>query len=135
MNDYSHKPMLRKASHHLINYRMLLRVVGWLLLIEAVFLLFPAFTSLAYGEADWLPFAATACGTALTGGLLATRTRPTSSHMGKRDGYLLTASVWIVFSIFGLIPLSSSLHTLTKGLTPSEPRYGLTVIKSSSKPL
>ncbi len=24
--------------------------------------------------------------------------------MGKRDGYLLTASVWIVLSLFGLLP-------------------------------
>ena len=30
------------------------------------------------------------------------------------------------------IPFFSSLHTLRKGLIPSEPRYGLTVAKSSS---
>ncbi|MDE6527259.1 MAG: TrkH family potassium uptake protein [Muribaculaceae bacterium] len=92
------------VTRHLINVRMLMRILGWLLLIEAVFLLMPAFTSLWYGESDWLPFVGTSALTAATGLVLAKRSRPTSDHMGKRDGYLLTALVWVVFSFFGLIP-------------------------------
>lgn len=96
----------------MINLRMLMRIMGWLLLIEAVFMLFPAMTCLFYGESDWLPFAATACVTGLTGFLLARYSNPTSEHMGKRDGYLLTAMVWIIFSLFGLVPFLFCSHPL-----------------------
>lgn len=96
--------LLSLASKHLINVRMIMRIMGWLLLIEAAFLLVPTFTAVAYGESDWIPFLSTAALTALVGFIMARRSRPTRSHLGKRDGYLLTAMVWVVFSFFGLIP-------------------------------
>ncbi len=105
-------PLFNIAARHLINVRMLMRIMGWLLIIEAIFLTFPALTCLAYGESDWLPFALTSAGTLLAGLLLALRSRPTSDYMGKRDGYLLTAMVWIVFSLFGLIPFLFCSHPL-----------------------
>lgn len=83
---------------------MLLRIVGWLLIIEGIFLVVPTLTCVYYDESDWLPFAATVTLTLSAGLLLAFRTRPTSETLGKRDGFLLTAMVWVVFSIFGLIP-------------------------------
>lgn len=88
----------------LVNVRMLMRIAGWLLLIESFFMLFPTITCVVYNETDWMPFGATAALTALCGLILATRSHPTSHHMGKRDGYLLTAMVWVIFSVFGLIP-------------------------------
>lgn len=97
-------PFFKIITRHLINVRMLMRVMGWLLLIEAFFLIFPALVCVIYGESDWLPFAATSALTGATGLMLALRSRPTSIYMGKRDGYLLTAMVWVVFSLFGLIP-------------------------------
>lgn len=96
--------LINVLNRHLINLRMLMRIMGWLLIVEAVFLLFPAVTSICYREDDFLPFIGTAAATAIVGLLLAFRSRPTSSYMGKRDGYLLTAMVWVVFSLFGLIP-------------------------------
>lgn len=88
----------------LVNYTQLLRIIGLLMIFEGMFLAVPAITCLCYGEADWLPFAATALLTASIGALLMSRLHPQTSHMGKRDGFLLTAMVWIVFSIFGMIP-------------------------------
>ena len=35
-----------------INWRMLVRVMGWLLLIEGAFMLVPIATALYYGEED-----------------------------------------------------------------------------------
>ena len=96
--------MRKLVRNHLVNVRMLTRTAGWLLLIEAFFMIFPTLTCVIYNESDWLPFAGATGITALCGLLLATRSNPTSKHMGKRDGYLLTAMVWIIFSIFGLIP-------------------------------
>ncbi len=96
--------MLNLLRQHMINLRMLLRIAGWLLAIESIFLLFPTLTCVYYGESDWLPFAATAMLTAVCGFILAKYSRPSSSHMGKRDAYLMTAMVWVIFSLFGMIP-------------------------------
>lgn len=96
--------MLRITNRHLINLRMLLRIMGWLLLIEAFFMLLPMTASIICHESDWLCFLATALFTAAAGILLTIKSKPTSTVTGKRDGFLLTASVWVVFSLFGMIP-------------------------------
>lgn len=119
------------ATRHLINVRMLLRVVGWLLLIEAMFLVFPALTCVAYGESDWVPFALTSGVTLCVGLLLAFRSRPTSDYMGKRDGYLLTATVWIIFSVFGLVPFLFCANPLTLSDAFFEAMSGFTTTGAS----
>jgi len=83
---------------------MLMRVTGWLMMIEAIFMLIPVFTCLIYGESDWLPFTLTAVGTGGAGMCMSRRIRPTHYSMGKRDGFLLTSMVWVVFSVFGMLP-------------------------------
>ncbi len=86
-----------------INYRKLLNVIGSLLILEAVFMIIPIITCVIYDEQDWKVFAAIATLTALSGFSLM-HIQTTSSRMGKREGYLLTASVWVVFSLFGMLP-------------------------------
>lgn len=88
----------------IVNTRMLLRIVGWLLMIEGLFMLIPVIVSLYFRESDWLAFLIPAVCTAFIGFELSHRIQPTSRHMGKRDGFLLTALVWVVFSLFGLVP-------------------------------
>lgn len=87
-----------------INFRMLLRVMGWLLLMEAVYMFFPFLVSIGYGESDQFAFGISTGITALAGLLLTFRARPKSKHMGKREGFLLTALVWVVFSLFAQLP-------------------------------
>lgn len=93
-----------RSDRRLLNLPMLLKIIGWLLCIEAAFLLVPTFVALGCGEEDGLPFAGTALFTALAGVLLSRATRPRRRHLGKRDGFILTASVWVVFSLFGMLP-------------------------------
>lgn len=83
---------------------MILRIMGWLLLIEAFFMLFPMLTSILYRESDWRCFFFTAIATGITGSILTIESRPRSIITGKRDAFLLTAMVWVIFSIFGMIP-------------------------------
>ncbi len=78
--------------------------MGWLLLIETLFMLFPLCVSIYYGESDWQAFAIAAGATGGCGIVASRSSHPYSTHMGKRDGFLLTAMVWIVFSLFGQIP-------------------------------
>lgn len=86
-----------------LNIRMLVRLIGGLLQLEAIFLLVPLTTCLIYGEQDYIVFALTCLCAAITGYLL-WRVYPTSRRMGKREGFLLTASVWVVFSLAGMMP-------------------------------
>lgn len=87
-----------------INFPVLLRVIGFLLLIEGVFLFLPTATCLWYGERDWEAFLITTGVTLGAGAALSYGIRPKSSSIGKREGFLLTAMVWVVFSLFGMLP-------------------------------
>lgn len=90
--------------HHrsYINVVMLLRVIGWLLMVEAAFMLVPMATAICYGE-SWVPFLITIAVT-VGAGLAMMGLRPKSRDMGKREAILLTAMVWVIFSLFGMIP-------------------------------
>lgn len=82
---------------------MLLRVIGWLLLIEAVFMVAPLVITIIYDE-PFIPFMVAIALTLVSGLVATTCVRPTRFDMGKREGFLLTALVWIVFSFYGMIP-------------------------------
>lgn len=87
-----------------VNFPMLLRVLGWLLIIEAIFMTVPLVTCLLYRESDYLPFLCT-MGVTLVAGLTMTFCiRPSYTAMAKREGFLLTALVWVFFSFFGMLP-------------------------------
>lgn len=86
-----------------INFLMLIRVIGWLLIIESCFMLIPLFVSLFNEQTDLFSFIISILITGVSG-VVATRVKPKSREIGKRDAVLLTASVWIFFSIFGMIP-------------------------------
>lgn len=87
-----------------INFRVLLRIIGLLLLIEGAFLTVPLATALIYGENDWLDFLLTLGLTLGAGAVMTFGIKPRSPRMAKREGFLLTALVWIFFSAFGMIP-------------------------------
>lgn len=87
-----------------INILMLTRVIGLLLMIEAAFMAIPFATCLYYGETDYKAFGITMAATAVIGALMAFAVRPSRTDMGKREGFLLTALTWIVFTIFGMVP-------------------------------
>lgn len=84
---------------------MLAKTMGWLLIIEGLFMLVPAIVGLIYKESDWIAFSVSAVVTSLIGLLMTSRIHPSYSNMGRREGFMLTASVWVVFSLFGMVPL------------------------------
>lgn len=86
-----------------VNWKMLVRVIGWLLLIEGAFMSFPLITTLLYGE-PYMPFVVAMALTLSCGFMAAVCVRPKRFDMGKREGFLLTAMVWVVFSMFGMVP-------------------------------
>lgn len=84
---------------------MVIRVIGWLLLFEAGFMLIPLIAALAGGEdPEAYAFGISAAVTFAAGVISTVCIRPKRTDMGKREGFLLTASVWVVFSFFGMLP-------------------------------
>ncbi|MBO4955479.1 MAG: TrkH family potassium uptake protein [Muribaculaceae bacterium] len=96
-----------------INFAIVFRVVGWLLGIEALFMLMAAAVGLCYDESDSFSFLAGAGITLMAGALLSFGLRRTSRDMGKYEAFLLTALVWIVFSLFSTIPLMLCRQPMT----------------------
>lgn len=86
-----------------LNIGILRRYIGALLLLESVFMIVPMITCVIFGESEWLMFLITALITASCGYIMASR-RTQSDVIGKREGFLLTASVWVFFSLFGMLP-------------------------------
>lgn len=87
-----------------ISYSSVGKVLGQLLLVEAVVLLLPLIVEIADGEREWLGFVLGACGAGAAGsGLVwALRRRPVTVR--RREGFLLVSLSWVVFSLFGMLP-------------------------------
>ena len=96
--------MHKREKQH-INFAIVLRMQGWLLLIEATFMLLPLGISCLYNESTslWAFIYSTAI-TAGAGSLMAFGIRPKSKSMNKREGLMLTAIIWVFFSLFGMLP-------------------------------
>ena len=86
-----------------INLLLLLRVIGMLLIIEAVFMVVPCLTGLLYGEGSTLSFLV-CIGITAGAGFLMTLLKPRSSEIGKREAILLTGLTWVILSLFGMLP-------------------------------
>lgn len=97
------------------NTRMVFRTMGALLLIEAAFMTLAWGVSLWYGEADSGIFLLSTIITFLAGIIGLCIGRRAESRMGEREGYVIVAMVWVVFSCFGLLPyyLSGQVPSFT----------------------
>ncbi len=93
-----------------INMPVILRIIGLLLMIEGAFILVPLVTCIVYGEHDWICFLVTLLVTVVAGAAMAFGIRPRNPRMGKREGFLLTALIWVFFSAFGMIPFIFMEH-------------------------
>lgn len=82
---------------------MILRVIGWLLMVLAGFMLFPLVTSLIYEDSQTKPIILSIVITAVSSFLLMSLPLK-SREMGRREAILLTASIWVVLSLFGMLP-------------------------------
>ena len=97
------------------NTRMVFRTMGALLLLEAIFMAIAMGVSLWYKEADTGIFLISTIITLLAGVIGLCIGRHAESRMGEREGYVIVAMVWVVFSAFGLLPyyLSGQVPSFT----------------------
>ena len=86
-----------------MNHRLVLRMLGYILWIEAVCLLAPLAVAWATGGDDAMAFAITAAAAAACGTLLHL-CRNNGAKMQARDGFAAVALSWLVMSAFGALP-------------------------------
>lgn len=86
-----------------MNGKMTTYILGRMLGVEALVLLLPMLVSVIYGEEGWKAFL-------LTSAILAVfymifgRKKPKDSTIYGKDGFVIIASAWILWSIFGSLP-------------------------------
>lgn len=95
-----------------IKISSIIRVMGRLVLIESLLLLAPLAVSLIYGESDWVGFATAAGAAACTGATAELLTARDPSVIRRREGFVITSLIWIIFALFGVIPFMMSAAPL-----------------------
>ena len=110
-----------------MNYSIIFYMIGWILNIEAGFLLLPCLTALIYGEKEGLSFVAVLLICLLIGIPLVLR-KPQNKVFYLREGFVSTSLSWIVLSCMGALPF------LLSGAIP-HPIDALFETVSAAKPL
>lgn len=88
----------------MINFKTIIRIIGILLLLEAVMFLVCSGVSFYYRESDMLDFWKAGGITAGVGLLLAALGKGGERQLTRRDGYVLVSFAWVAFSLFGMLP-------------------------------
>ena len=86
-----------------MNYRIVIRTLGFLLLFEAVFFIVPAITAVCYWEEEFFDFLLSMALCAAIGSLcLLVKSKDDSMY--AKEGFVIVALSWIVMSLFGAVP-------------------------------
>lgn len=86
------------------NIKLIVKIVGQLLLFEALLMLVCCGVSLYYGDDDVFAFVVSILITIIGGVVLSSFGRDAINKLSKRDSYLVITSTWVIFSLFGTLP-------------------------------
>lgn len=88
----------------MINIRIVGKVLGFLLMVEALFMLSALLVAFVYAE-SFVPILVSAIITGAVGGIIwMFTTKQKRKSIGKREGYLIVSLSWLVISVFGALP-------------------------------
>ncbi|MBQ8657791.1 MAG: TrkH family potassium uptake protein [Clostridia bacterium] len=100
-----------------MNFSIVKRTLGWLLLFEGMFFLLPLLTAVIYWEEEFFSFliAIVICGG--LGGLCLIK-KPENTSIYAKEGFVIVAMSWIVMSLFGALPFffSGAIPSYTDAL-------------------
>lgn len=115
----------------MINFKIVYKILGSLLFIEAIMMTYCLLVGLYYGEGDCLSFAVSIGLIVASALFLRYFGRHADNSLGRRDAYLLVTLTWTVFSIFGALPFlfSGSVANYTNAFF--EAMSGLTTTGAS----
>ncbi len=86
-----------------MNYSIIIYIIGWILKLEAIFMILPAVTALIYQEISGIAFLITIV-LCLAIGIPLTYKKPTKKAFYTKEGFVTVALSWIVLSIMGALP-------------------------------
>ena len=86
-----------------MNFQIIKRMIGWLLIFEAIFFVIPLITAVVYWEKEFFTFLITIA-ICLGCGLLCLWKKPQKDTIYAREGFVIVAVSWIIMSIFGCLP-------------------------------
>jgi trk system potassium uptake protein TrkH len=87
-----------------MNIKIIIRVIGLLMFVEGVAMLLALAVSLIYNESDTMGFILSSGLNLTVGASIIWLTRNVNKDIGKREGFIIVALVWIVFSLLGSLP-------------------------------
>ena len=91
-----------------MNFTMVTYIIGWILQIEAAFMLLPAIVGFFYGEADKsFIYIVTALASFLVGMLIKLK-KPKTKDLYTREGFATVAIGWIAMSAVGALPFTAT---------------------------
>ncbi len=102
----------------LINWKLISRITGMLILFEAALLLLASLVSLCYMEYDWQPMLLSTGITVLIGGSMVLMGKGSMSNMGPRESHIIVTLIWLVMSIFAMLPfwISKAIPNFTNAM-------------------
>ncbi len=99
-----------------INIKLVFKIIGFLLILEACFILLALIPSAYFQEGDFFPLLYSGVITLFFGLLLwFSFKRKKQGHLGKKEGYVVVSTAWLIYSVFGALPflLSGTTSTYT----------------------
>ena len=90
-----------------MNYRMILRTLGLVLIFEAIFMLVPIVTAIVYQETQGWHFVVAMAVCALVG-VLGKKIKVKNQSIYSKEGFMIVALSWLVMSLFGALPFWTS---------------------------
>jgi len=106
-------------------------VDGWLLVILGASMIVPMTVDAAAGSGDWRSFALSAAITVYAGGSMVLMFRDRGGALDRRAGYMLTASGWLIITVFASLPFIFSPLAATVTDAFFETMSGLTTTGST----
>jgi trk system potassium uptake protein TrkH len=92
----------------MVNLRILSKIIGSLLFVEAFFMTWCLAMAFSYSEEDMMAFLLSTLFTFGCGFLFLFFGRGAGNTLSRRDAYLVVTAVWLVFSFFGMFPYLTS---------------------------
>jgi trk system potassium uptake protein TrkH len=97
----------------MINFRIIARVFGLLLIFEGLFMLLSGGVSFLYREHATSSLLYSALINIIAGIIVFSPLRNEERISGNKEGYIIVTGIWVIFSLFGTLPylLSGTLHS------------------------
>lgn len=99
----------------MVNFRIISKIIGSLLFVEAFFMTWCAAMAISFHEDDQIAFLLSLLLTFASGFLFLLLGRNAENALSRKDAYLLVTAVWVIFSLYGMFPflIHGSITSLT----------------------